>query len=133
MVLNHDCVRDILFEIERFSKFGKAYYYDPNKLRDDSFLSKYDCDAVLYHARQCSLAGYLLNCNWKISDYVYIEDLTPLGHDLIGNIRSEEKWSRTRNIISKLGGAGLKMLSATAEGVARAFLDKYVDEIAHSL
>lgn len=133
MVLNYDCIRDILFEVERFAEFGKLYCYDPNELTNESFLSKYDSDVVFYHIRQCSLAGYLLNCNWQVSGCVFIEDLMPVGHDLIGNIRADERWAHTRKIISRLGGAGLKILSATAEGVAKAFLDKYIAEIAHSL
>lgn len=133
MVLDHDCIRAILLEIERFSLFDDVYVYDPDKLSPDSFLSEYDCDKVLYHIRQCDLAGYLLNTNWEAFNYVSIEDLMPLGHELVSNIKTEEKWAHTKKILSSLGGAGLKMLSATAEGVATAFLNKYISSLSQNL
>lgn len=133
MQLNHECIRDILLEVEKHSTFHNPYIYNPDNLPRDSFLSKYSSDEVMYHIRQCDLAGYLLNTNWKVFQYVAIEDLMPVGHDLIANIRAEETWTATKKFVSKLGGAGLKMLSATAEGVATAFLNKYVDAMVQNL
>lgn len=133
MILNHDCIRAILLEIEKFSSFDNVYIYTPDNLPPGSFLSGYDCDTVLYHIRQCDLAGYLLNTNWKVFDYVAIEDLMPIGHELVSNIRTEEKWIRTKKILTMLGGAGLKMLSAIAEGVSTAFLNKYISSMTQNL
>jgi hypothetical protein len=133
MVLNHNCIRDILLEIEQFSSFNDTYEYNPNHLPVGSHLSHYDSDTVLYHIRQCDLAGYLFNTNWKVYDYVAIEDLNPIGHELVANIKTEEKWNLTKKLLSKLGGAGLKMMSATAEGVATAFLNKYMASIIQNL
>lgn len=133
MQLNHDCIRDILLEVEKHSSFHKPYIYDPDHLPQDSFLKQYSSDEVLYHVRQCDLAGYLLNTNWKVFEYVSIEDLMPIGHELVANIQTEEKWQHVKKILSKLGGAGLKMMSATAESVATAFLNKYMDTIIHNL
>lgn len=118
MTLNPDCIRDILLEIEKFSSFGDIYVYDTDNLPPDSFLQNYDVDTVLYHIRQCDLSGYLLNTNWKVYEYVAIEDLMPVGHELVSNIKTNEKWAHTKKILSMLGGAGLKMMSAAAEGVA---------------
>lgn len=133
MVLNLECIRDILFEIEKHSAYGEFYEYNPANLPTDSFLTNYDLDVILYHVRQCDLSGYLLNVNWKAFEYVGIEDLTPEGHAFIANIKNEEKWSKTKSIISKAGGASLKLVTATAEGVTNAFLQKYTAEISHFL
>lgn len=129
MRINLDCVRDILFEIEKFAQYGDFYEYLPENLPEGSFLSKYDPDTVLYHVRQCDLSGYLFNTNWKVFEYVAIEDLTPSGHAFISNIRSEDNWSKTKSVVSKIGGASLKIVSSAAEGITNALLDRYIREM----
>lgn len=129
MQLNLDCIRDILFEVEAHSSYGNFYAYNPENLPCDSFLSKYNCDTVMYHIRQCSLSGYLFNVNWELFNYVGIEDLTPEGHAFLSNIRTIERWSKTKSIISKVGGAALKLVSATAEGITTALINQYMQEV----
>lgn len=60
--------------------------------------------------------------------------MNPSGHDFLANVRTEENWSKTKAILSKLGDASLKVISATAEGVATAFMNKYLrEELSHVL
>ncbi len=133
MRLDPECIRDILLEIESFSKWGGVYVYDPDNLPEGTRLADYSPDTIMYHVRQCNLSGYLLNCMWSEFEYVAIEDLTPEGHAFVSNTRVEERWLKTKSILSKLGGASLKIVSATAEGVTTAFLNKYMDELSASL
>lgn len=129
MKLNVSCVRDILLTVEKYEGFrvpvtfctyprAYAYYED--------FLSNYEQDEISYHVQYCVDANLLLN---ETIDRAYFKcSLTPAGHDFLSNIRTEEHWTRTKSILSKLGGASLKVVSATAEGVATAFMNKYLSE-----
>lgn len=115
MKLNLDCIRDILLEVEKFSTFQSVYSYNPDNLPDDSFLSAYTYDEVLYHVRQASLSGLLLNVNWTVFDYVGIEDLTPAGHEFLANIRNNSIW---KQVLKKCSGASLSVVMKFAEKLA---------------
>lgn len=131
MKLNISCVRDILFTTEKFENFLEpvvfenfvfAYY--------DDYLSSYSLDEILYHVQYCINAG-LLTENSHISECFKTRFeccMTPSGHDFLANVRTEESWSKTKSILSKLGGASLKIISATAEGVTTALMNKYLNE-----
>lgn len=128
MQLNLDCIRDILLEVEKYTTFNEPYDYDPDNLPNGSFLSKYDSDTVMYHIRQCDLSGYLLNTNWTAFDYVCIEDLTPEGHSFVANTRTDERWKRAKGVFTAIGGFSLKLVSATAEGITTAMINKFVPQ-----
>lgn len=115
MRLNPNCIRDILFEIERFSEFYSIYEYDPDNLPVNSYLTKYSKNTVLYHIRQCDLSGYLFNTNWSFFEYVGIEDLTPLGHEFLSNIRDESTWKK---VLAKGANASLPIIFEIAKQIA---------------
>lgn len=120
MKLNPDCIRDILLEIEQYTSFEKTYTYDPNSLPDESFLSKYDSDTVLYHIRQADQSGLLMAANWRLFEYVNIQDLTPAGHEFLSNIRSSSSWKK---VLQKCSDASLPIIIKFAEKIAsEAFL-----------
>lgn len=129
MQLNLDCIRDILQEVEKYTTFNQTYEYHPEHLPANSYLSKYDSDTVMYHIRQCDLSGYLFNTNWAVFEYVCIEDLTPEGHAFVSNIRSPERWNKTKKVFSLAGGFALKLVAATAEGITTALINEYVSKI----
>lgn len=115
MKLNPDCIRDILLEIEQYTSFEKSYTYDPRHLPEDSFLSQYDSDTVLYHIRQADQSGLLMGVNWRLFEYVNIQDLTPAGHEFLSNIRDDSLW---RKILQKCSGASLSIIIRFAERIA---------------
>lgn len=122
MRLNPDCIRDILLEIESFSKYGEMYVYDPNHLPDGSFLTNYDSDVVMYHIRQCSQCGYLFNTNWTHFEYVGVEDLTPSGHEFLANIREDTTWNKVKDASIKIGATSLSSLAQIASNVISAII-----------
>lgn len=120
MRLNPDCIRDILLEIERYASFEETYTYDPDDLPDESYLSKYDSDTVLYHIRQADQSGLLMDTNWRLFEYVNIQDLSPSGHEFLSNIRSAALWKK---VLQKCANASLPIIIKFAEIVAsEAFL-----------
>ena len=58
------------------------------------------------------LDGRLVNTNGA-NNYL-IEDITPMGHEFLGNIRSNENWQKTKSIASKVGAATLDVFSKIA-------------------
>ena len=128
MQLNLDCIRDILFEVEKYTNFDKPYEYCPDNLPDESFLSKYDSDTVMYHIRQCDLSGYLLNTNWRVFNYVCIEDLTPEGHSFVANTRTDERWKKAKGVFSAIGGFFLKVVFVNAGGITSEMIHKFISQ-----
>lgn len=129
MQLDYSCVRNILLTVEKyetlydpvsFSNFELKYY--------DDYLSEYAIDKILYHVRYCIKSGLLSDvCATKAWGKIDFDCcLEPLGHDFLCNTRTEEKWSHTQVILSKIGGASLKVISAIAEGVTTSLADKYL-------
>lgn len=132
MKLDISCVRAILQTVEKhetiyeavtFDSFNYAYYND--------FLSAYPIDKILYHVQYCIKAGLLsdvcISKRWGERNFDCC--LEPSGHDFLANTRTEEKWTRTQAIFSKIGGASLKVTSAIAEGVTTALANKYLPDI----
>lgn len=126
MKLNPECVRDILLEIEKVSLYGKMYFYDGENLSEDSYLAKYDFDTVIYHIRQCSWIGYLVGVKWGISDGVYIEDLSPEGHVFLANIRSNNIWSKVKDIGKRIGSVSIPVLSEIASSVLSEYIQSAI-------
>lgn len=137
MKLDISCVRNILLTVEKnenflkpvtFENFNFAYY--------DDYLSTYSMDEILYHVQYCIKAGLLYDVSGNGHRFKTSFDccMNPSGHDFLANVRTEENWSKTKAILSKLGDASLKVISATAEGVATAFMNKYLrEELSHVL
>lgn len=120
MRLNHDCVRDILLAVESTTTFNKFFDY-PNLYEE---LKGYSSDQIMYHIRQMNLSGLLYQVRFH-SDGVFVVDLSPQGHEFLGNIRSEGVWKETKNVASKLGGVSLQILIAIAGEVGKEMVKKY--------
>lgn len=119
MKLNPDCIRDILFAVEDLS--GVNTLLMSTKLTDTPFLKdKYNYDEVIYHIKQLDMSGYIITPNKnKILDGIYfINDLSPLGHQFIANIRQDTNWNKVKATSKKVGSEALTVLSSIAENVA---------------
>lgn len=120
MVINNECVRDIMFTIEKESSFecpcrmiGILDKY-PN-------LAVYENDTLEYHLRYLKMKELVFHPN-DYDQYGY--DLTPAGHEFIENVRDDNNWNKIKGISSSIGFASLKVISAIAEGVATAAINK---------
>lgn len=117
MKLNPECVRDVLFSIEELSTHDSLLTSD--QLSKTKFLTKYSNDEILYHLNQLYLAEYIIAPkNHKLIDETFlVNDLSPIGHEFISNIRNDTNWNKVKKISKKVGTETLSSLKSIAEGV----------------
>lgn len=101
MKLNPDCLRDILIAIEENTSYKVKVYYPSEKMED--LTKKYSDMQIRYHIVQASKANLIEPI--YIDDYekIYIDDLTPKGHEFLANIRSDTVWNKTKDVLSDIG------------------------------
>lgn len=131
MKLDILCVRRVLQTVEKYETiYEPVSFDDSNREYYDDFLSSYPIDKILYHVQYCIKAELLSDvCSdraWGQSKFECC--LEPNGHDFLSNINTEEKWSEMCEILSKIGGASLKVTAAIAEGVTTALANKYLPD-----
>lgn len=129
MKLDISCVRSILLAVEERETLLEPVSFDDDEYEHyPDYLSSYTSDIILYHVRYCIKAGLLSDVStvraWGRINFDCC--LEPAGHDFLANTRTEEKWTRTQAIFSKIGGASLKVVSAIAEGVTTSLANKYL-------
>ncbi len=138
MRLNMDCLRDILLCVEENTGLRKSCYFVDSDLAvaqsysDDEFetipkyqvalLSSYSNDELIYHVHYCVYAELILPFDNSSDEKIMIADLTPKGHEFLGNIRNPDNWAKTKEVGGKIGAFGLNMAEKIAEGVATAYL-----------
>ncbi len=123
MRLNPDCIRDILLTVEGKTGFGTFMRY-PEEDQNYSNLEKYPVETVLYHIKQCQLSVLLTKVDWFFDGGCLIHDLSPQGHEFLANIRSDNNWSRTKEIAQNVGSFSLQALSQIAVSVVTALINK---------
>ena len=119
MKIDNDCVRDIMFTIEEKSSFEHPCRM--TSIDRYPLLVKYEIDMLNYHLRYLTMKGLLFNPN-EYDNLGY--DLTPSGHEFLSNIRDDSNWNKIKGISASIGFASLKVISAIAEGVATAAINK---------
>jgi len=116
MKLNPDCVRDILLLVEKKVDFGMFLELNVSSPHKD--LSSYSHPEILYHISQCEKAGLIDSASYyDDGDGVDVGDLSPLGHQLLADIRSDTVWSKTKTVSKKVGSTSLNALVQIATGV----------------
>ena len=118
MKLNPDCIRDILFSVEELS--GPNSLITSEQLSNTKFLKdKYSEDEILYHIKQLDWAGYIVtpSKNKTLDGIYFINDLSPVGHEFITDIRNDTNWNKIKTISKNTGTETLKSLKTIAEGV----------------
>ena len=126
MVLNKDCIRDILIYIEE-----KCVYYDDKRfghmLHEVTFneickaeeLSQYSKDDKYYTVQKLFeghfIKGYVIpkDCYDKFN-YANITALSLRGHDLLDNIKPETVWNQTKSVLHKVGSFSLSIMAQVA-------------------
>lgn len=113
MVLNPDCIRDILLLLEAKIEYGRALYINWRNYKN--YCDKYSKDEFFYHLEQCIKFQYV---DGEYKTYSFkIYDLTPKGHSFLANIRSITTWNKTKNIASKIGSLSLEILKDIASDI----------------
>ena len=123
MKLNIDCVRDIMLWAESIttptqlasyvntdavdSDDGFLYINDDDRpmpnAEQKELLEKYSNETLVYHLHYCIEAKLLTEFDSPDGNIIVIKDLTPLGHDFIGNIREAQNYSPAKAIAKKAG------------------------------
>jgi len=123
MQINNECVRDLLLTIEKVTTYKCTFDFYGVKSKYET-LSDYEGDMLSYHIRYLLMSDILF-----APDEIHNEkpgefhvDLTPKGHEFLNTIRDGKVWSKTKELIGDACAFSLKIVSATAEGVAKAYL-----------
>ncbi len=110
MKLNPDCVRAILLAVEETVDSTQIFEYSITEPKNPR-LVKYDHNEILYHFRQCSMAGLIIGFQpLESGDSVIIEYLSPEGHQFLANIRQDTIWNNTKTIATQIGSKSLDTL-----------------------
>ncbi len=118
MKLNPECIRDILFSIEELS--GPNSLITSTQLANTKFLKdKYSEDEILYHIKQLDWAEYIVtpSKNKTLDGIYFINDLSPIGHEFISEIRNNTNWNKVKSISKEVGSETLTSIKSIAEGV----------------
>lgn len=114
MKLNHECIRDLLLEIESFP-LDSFPVQGPNL---QNILEKYTPDDLIYSVQQLIDAKYIDGiCDSDLAGRytIIINTITWKGNKFLDNIRDPEIWSETtKNTAKSIKSASLSILSSVA-------------------
>lgn len=122
MKLNIDCVRDIMLWVESVTTpTAFAQYVDVDMVEANSFmylsesekpapdslqlnlLENYSNEELVYHINYCLEADLLTQIQSNDAAVIIIKDLTPNGHEFIGNIRDAKSFQAVKKICKLIG------------------------------
>ena len=120
MVLNPDCVRDVLLTVESCS-FGQ--HLTLNALCGQ--LSEYTEEEVHYTCLKLKEGGYLNMVTFSVlrmpmPGIKQINNLTCQGREFLNSIREATNWGKVKAIAKKAGTFSLQSLGMIAQEVAKA-------------
>ena len=119
MRLDPSCVRYVLTYIEENVGYG-------NSLRAEKIpLENFNKDDVIYTADKLAEANFInadVSYNIYGEPYILINSLTWSGHEFLDNIRDDNVWKNTKNIISKFSSVSLTLVSNIASQVISAMI-----------
>lgn len=109
MKLIHECVRDVLLDAEEnLSLFGSISSSDIQ-----TRLSKYSHDDIYYTCLKLNEAGFI-KTDFYLSGTAEIEEITYNGHLFLDNIRDDNVWKKTQNILSNFTSTSLGIVQNVA-------------------
>lgn len=146
MKLNIDCVRDIMLWVEAITTPTQlASYVNTDAVdSDDGFLyinaddkpkpnaeqkellKKYSNETLIYHIRYCIEAKLLTEFDSSDGNVIVIKDLTPLGHDFIGNIRHDPVFQKVKTVLNLLGVKTLESATQASSLVVTEIIKKAI-------
>lgn len=118
MKLDIDCVRDILLTIEEETDFETMFGYLKDEVDKYPYLRKYSHDQIIYHISQCDKSNLIDSVRYTDNgDFTMIDDLSPLGHEFLANIRSDDIWPGVKAVSQKVGSSSLSAIAQIASSV----------------
>lgn len=126
MKLNIDCLRDIMLYIENRPVNTSTTL---GALVDA--LPKYSEDDVYYCCIKLNEAGFL---DVKTAPLMLshgpgiksIHEITFYGHEFLENIRTDDNWSKIKNVAGKLGTYSLQMISSIATEIITSKISRFL-------
>ncbi len=120
MILNPDCIRDILICVEKNTDLQHMFSLSPDNLPDE--LNHYTGNEVMYHIKQAELSNLLSVTSWYLNGGCSIHYLLPEGHQFLSDIREDNNWNKTKDIAKSVGSNSLDSLKQIATGVITALI-----------
>lgn len=119
MILNHDCLRDVLLQVEAA---GLSDYISEKTLH--SKLLEYSTDEICYACYLLGDAGYLdiQKDRYIRNPTVVVRGMTYKGHCFLDQIRDATVWGKVKAQAKKLGSIALPALADIAKDVIAAKL-----------
>lgn len=136
MILNHDCMRDVLLFIESVPSvsvdpFGSVSLDEIDINAVYSALNQRSKEDVYYAVFNLEQAGYInssvLHSNNVIGD-CYINYMTLRGHEFLDSVRDEARWRKIKTAMNAIKDYSLSALSAIAEGVTSGAITAYLQK-----
>lgn len=111
MRLNHDCVRELLLELEEKLVFNEHLYL--NQLKQFDTFKKYGEETFVYTLLKLSEAGFINeNHRFYLEGYdIGVSSLTWDGHEFLDNIRDPKIWKNVKEAASKLTSTSITILA----------------------
>lgn len=127
MRLDFDCIRDIMLWAEDITTPTRsAVYIDTDSaertamvlgfansqkpsVEQQNLLNKYSNKTLVYHINYCIEAGLLKKDLKTGPEMIFINDLTPQGHEFLGNIRNPSNYALVKDLALQ---AGIETLTA---------------------
>lgn len=126
MKLNHDCVRDVLLDIEENMTLNE--YLGNKTLESFPSFTKYGFDDFYYSIAKLSEAGYLVSHELQIDGAINIiarvDSLTWEGHKFLDTIRDNKVWKNTKAIVSNFSSVSLSLIEKIASDVLTNLISK---------
>jgi len=139
--LNIDCIRDLLLCIEANTGYRKPAsfidtdlaqktldIFEPPKIwpYQKELLETYTNETIMYHFGYCLHARLLETDGHFGSREFLVFDLTPAGHELLGNIRDKTVFEKSKDIAVKVGVHALSGFSQLASRIGTHMLLGYL-------
>ena len=119
MRLNPSCVRYVLTYIEENVGYGAFLF------ANDIPLDIFNKNDIIYTADKLAEANFInaeVSRNMGGNPNILINSLTWSGHEFLDNIRDDNVWKNTKNIISKFSSVSLTLVSNIASQVISAMI-----------
>ncbi len=131
MVLNPDCVRDVLLCVEHCS-FGERM----NLAKLQERLPDYTEEDLWYTCIKLEEGGYLdlmtaQYLRMPLPSIKQINDLTYSGHEFLNTIREQGTWDKVKGVAKKAGVFSLKTLGEIAQEVAKTAVTSALQSLGH--
>lgn len=120
MVLDHDCVREILLAVEQC-----PFNQTTNVEKLSKQLPDFDVETIWYACLKMGEGGLLdVVAAPMMGSYLpgikQITSMTYQGHEFLDTIREKTAWEKTKEIAKKTGAGSIKFLGEIAKEVVKA-------------